>query len=173
MRDNSHAFAAPLCPHSPACHLRQHRGRTDRHSMLSQLETWIEMLDSPKYRDRAEATAKLQRSGGSAIEAVERIVIAWQQRSIRSSTRILEEHYNNDDEILKEVSAEALQRIAEQTEHGKSKAAQRILEPAEPKPSNNPIPEPASPESGSSQPSNQDSNLRQQRRERHHRRRER
>ena len=88
-----------------------------------QVETWIEMLDSPRYRDRAEATAKLQRSGGSAIEAVERMVTRGSSEASDRALRILEEHYKNDDEILKEVSAEALQRIAERTDHAKSTAA--------------------------------------------------
>ncbi len=145
--------------------------RTDKD--VSQVETWIEMLDSPKYRDRAEATAKLQRSGGSAIEALQQIVIRGSSEASDRALGILEDHYNNDDEILKEVSAEALQRIAEQTEHAKSKAAQRILEPAEPTPSIIPLPNLLLPNLAPVNRQTKIRNLRHQRRKGHHGRRER
>ena len=98
----------------------------------TQLENWIEMLDSRKYRDRTEATAKLQRSGSAAIEALGRVVIDGSSEASDRALGILEFHYAGDDEILKQQSKEVLKEIAEQSEHAESIAAQRILKPAEP-----------------------------------------
>lgn len=106
----------------------------------AKIENWIEMLDSSKYRDRTEATAKLQRRGSAAIEALERVVIDGSNEASDRALGILEFHYQGDDEILKQMSRKLLQQIAAQSEHAKSIAAQRILDPAEPDSPKHPFP---------------------------------
>lgn len=98
----------------------------------TQLKTWIEMLDSPKYRDRTEATTKLQRSGGAAIKALEKAVIGGSSEASDRALGVLEHHYLCEDEFLKELSNQALTRIAEQGEPAKAAAARRILDPGQP-----------------------------------------
>lgn len=100
-----------------------------------QVHAWIEMLDAPKYGDRTEATTKLFRSGSRAIDALEATIRRGSREASDRAISILKAHYDNDDGILKEASADALQRLARQSEHPNSRAAQRILQPAESKPS--------------------------------------
>lgn len=96
-----------------------------------QIQTWIEMLDSPRYRDRATATANLQNLGLAAVPTLEEIASSGGSEASDRALEILKRHFQSSDGVLKAKAGEALKRISEQTETPKAKAADKILNPEE------------------------------------------
>ncbi len=94
------------------------------------VETWIEMLGSPRYSDRVEATAKLQRSGVSAIKALKQAVLDGQVETSNRALDILRRHHRGEDAVLKNAAETALREIAA-LDHAKAHAASKVLESAE------------------------------------------
>jgi hypothetical protein len=100
-------------------------------TLEQQIRTWIEMLDSPRYRDRATASTNLQNLGAAAIETLERVASEGGSEASERAIEILKRHFHGPDGVLKAKASEALERIAAQTDLSKSKVAEKILTPAQ------------------------------------------
>ena len=98
--------------------------------LTRKLERLIESLDSPRYSERFEASGQLKRAGRRGIDALKS---AAENGSMETSSRalgILEYHFKNDDDgALQDQVKQILEEFAEQTDHPKKLAAQRILNP--------------------------------------------
>lgn len=98
--------------------------------LARKLTQLIESLDSPRYSERFEASGQLKRAGRRGLDVLKS---AAEDGSIEASSRalgILEYHFKNDDEgALQDQTKQILEAIAEQKDHPKQLAAQRILNP--------------------------------------------
>lgn len=93
------------------------------------IQSWIEKLDSPRYRDRAQATVELAKLGVRAIDALEKTVLEGESESSDRAIEIFKRHRSSSDAELQAAATESLQRIANNTESAKSAAAKEVLEP--------------------------------------------
>ena len=92
----------------------------------------IEQLDSAKFSERVAATRQLQRMGASAIKPLESVVINGNTEAANRALELLKRNYKSGVPSLSKPSADALRRIANNHQHPMSRAAESVLEPAQP-----------------------------------------
>tara|TARA_R110002049_G_scaffold2750_2_gene21449 strand:- start:231004 stop:231777 length:774 start_codon:yes stop_codon:yes gene_type:complete len=94
-----------------------------------QVRHWIERLQSPRFRDRMEATARLRNLGVSAIDQLEDTCAQFDAEVSQRALEVLKQHVKGDDAMLRHRAVESLQRIADDSNHHRSSAARRFLQP--------------------------------------------
>lgn len=96
-----------------------------------EIQSWIEKLESPRYRDRAQASAELGKLGIHAIEALEKTAIEGGSESSDRAIEILKRHYSSQDSILQTAATEALRRISQTANASKAEVAKQLLDPSD------------------------------------------
>ena len=99
-----------------------------------EIQSWIEKLESPRYRDRAQASSELGKLGIHAIEALEKTTIEGGSESSDRSIEILKRHHSSRDGILKAAATDALRRISQDSNASQAAAAKQILDSTDDEP---------------------------------------
>lgn len=112
--------------------------------VAAQVDVWIEQMESSKFTVRRNAARQLERIGAAAIEPLEKLVRDGSLDASEGALEILQKHLSGGIIQLAEKARESIQRIADNKDHPRSNAAQRMLTPVKPQETTRPrLPVPA------------------------------
>jgi hypothetical protein len=109
------------------------------------IDDWIKQLDADRFSQRQAASQKLLEAAGRAVPALTEAALGDSRETTSRCIEILKKHFQSGDEATKAAAGEALQKIAQSSKVTVARAAKEVLEP---RPKNEPHPNPVFPGGG-------------------------